>query len=92
MGREYPAIRSIAANVAAGEAAGYRLIEHFALPETDWLDSYYAPVARRVGEVRTRHPNDPVADEVLRSIDEEIETYRDCSSDYGYVFYVFQRD
>jgi hypothetical protein len=92
IGQEYPAIRTIDANLAAAENAGYRVLDHFVLPERDWREEYYGPVAQRVVEVRRRHPGSADAEAVLRSVEEEIAVYDACSADYGYVFFIFQRD
>ncbi len=87
----YPAMRDIAGNMAIIAAAGYSLIEHFTLPESAWLEEYYAPLQKRVEKLKIKYQNDPAALKVLAAEDFERESYRKYAAYYGYVFYLMKQ-
>lgn len=85
----YPDMRSVDANRAGAEAAGYRVLETETLPRDAWVTGYYAvlePRARALAE----HPDASVramAEETLR----EIEVFERSGDAYGYVLYLLRR-
>lgn len=89
--REYPAIRDVAADLAAVQARGYRSVGHFTLPASSWWDDYYEPLEQHVAEFRARHAGESDALALADQVQEEIETWRRYSDYYGYVFYVMRR-
>lgn len=89
--KEYPAIRGIAENVAAAESQGYACIDRFTLPADDWLKSYYEPLEARIMILREKYSDDAVANGVLDMLQAEIDIYRNAGHEYGYVFFLLQR-
>ncbi|AFY68818.1 Methyltransferase type 11 [Thalassoporum mexicanum PCC 7367] len=87
---EYPAIQSIAANLNTIARLGYQNLAHFILPESDWWQSYYLPIASKMEVLRSRYADDAEATAWLEQQATEIEMYRAYSSYYGYVFYCIQ--
>jgi ubiquinone/menaquinone biosynthesis C-methylase UbiE len=85
----YPAMRDSGGNVAAAEAAGWACFDSFTLPAADWSEEYYGPLAARLADVRARYAEDEAVLATLDEIANEIELYRECGNEYGYVFYVF---
>lgn len=90
--RNYPAIRDVAANLAAVEACGFHPLGHFALPAAAWWDDYYRPIEAKLPAFRARHREGPQAAELADQVQEEIDVWRRYSDFYGYVFYVMRRD
>jgi len=84
---EYPAMRDIRGNMALIEAAGYRPVDHFTLPESAWWD-YYDPLVGKHPAFREKHAGNEAALAVLAQEEKEIAMYRKYSRYYGYVFYV----
>ena len=84
----YPAMRDVEACRAIVSEKGYQLLGDFVLPEAAWWDHYYTPIEARVGVLRSKYSNDPVAEIVLRECEEEVEFYRKYSRYYGYCFLV----
>ncbi|MCS0635990.1 bifunctional class I SAM-dependent methyltransferase/N-acetyltransferase [Streptomyces sp. LP05-1] len=82
----YP-LRTHAANTDAAQAAGYRLRAHRPLPESDWWDEYYTPLAQRIAEADQHQPGRPEALAALRA---EITMRREHGSDYDYAAYLLQ--
>lgn len=87
----YPSMATADENGRRAQAAGYRLVERFALPPEAWWTHYYVPLEARLPELRRRHADDPEALAALDSEAEEIELFRRYADYYGYVFYVLQR-
>ena len=85
---DYPAIGDIAAARARAEAAGYRLLGDFVLPEDAWWRDYYTPMAQRIELLEGKYAERPAALEVLTESRREIEIYRRHADSYGYLFMV----
>ncbi|MBW2455202.1 MAG: methyltransferase domain-containing protein [Deltaproteobacteria bacterium] len=89
---EYPAITTAEQNVRTLEAAGYRSLGHFALPDDGWERDYYVPLRRELARLRAGAALGEEDHAVLASMDDEIRLFEQYSAYYGYVFYVMQRD
>ena len=87
----YPRMATEAANRAAAERAGYRVLDTFTLPASAWWDEYYGPLEARIGEFRERYAHDEAWTAVLEAAQAEIDLYRRFGASYGYVFYLLQR-
>jgi hypothetical protein len=81
---------SVEQNLERLSTAGYRLIDHFTLPENDWWENYYRPMIERIESLRQQYAHSPEAQAVLDLEFAEIDLYRQFSDWYGYVFYVAQ--
>jgi SAM-dependent methyltransferase len=88
----YPAMRSVAESTDIITKAGYSVIAVFLLPESAWWDGYYAPMERRISELRDRYASEPAILEALREEQKEIDLYRRHSNTYGYVFFIMRKD
>jgi ubiquinone/menaquinone biosynthesis C-methylase UbiE len=86
----YPALASADENVRRAEAAGYRVLDHFALPPEAWWEDYYTPIEARLPEMRNRYAQDPNALAAIDAETQEIDLFRRYSEYYGYVFYVLR--
>ncbi|WP_405422133.1 GNAT family N-acetyltransferase [Streptomyces erythrochromogenes] len=83
---QYP-LRSTAANVAAAQAAGYRVLGVHPLPGSDW-DEYYGPLAERV---RDRAGDDsPAMAQAVAATREELGVRARHGHEYGYTGYVLR--
>lgn len=86
----YPAMADVDTNCARAEEAGYDVLRHFALPDSDWWD-YYLPIEKRLPGLRDELAGDAEGLAVVDETAREIEQYRRFGGSYGYVFYVLQR-
>lgn len=86
----YPGMATVDENLARLAVAGYRTLGHFTLPESDWWDNYYHPMAARIEMLRKKYPDNPEAQAILDAEYAEIELYRQYSAWYGYEFYLGQ--
>jgi ubiquinone/menaquinone biosynthesis C-methylase UbiE len=87
----YPEMGTIDVNIQRLEKQGYRLIEHFHLPDSSWWDNYYNPLAERIAMLRKKYAGNAEARNQLDEEYGEIELFRTYSKYYGYEFYVAQK-
>jgi len=85
---EYPAITTIENNLELIHEAAYEVIDHFTLPENDWLEEYYAPMEKRLDLLEQKYAGDPFALEMIQYSRKEIDDYRYYSDWYGYEFFI----
>ena len=86
----YPAIKTVEENLEIARKSGYRVINHFVLPEKSWWTHYYTPLEAKIAALKTKYSDDEEAMNVLISHEREIKMYRKYSEYYGYVFYIIQ--
>lgn len=87
----YPAITSTEENIKTIEKCGFLYVRHFTLPESDWLEEYYAPLVAKIPGLLKKYEGDSEAIEVLNLELTEIELYKKYSAYYGYNFYIMQK-
>jgi len=88
--REYPAMATVAENLERVQRAGYRLLDHFTLPESAWWEPYYHPIEQRIAQLREKYLGNAEAQSILDEHAREVEMYRQYSAWYGYEFYIMQ--
>ncbi|MDD9379998.1 bifunctional class I SAM-dependent methyltransferase/N-acetyltransferase [Streptomyces sp. ZAF1911] len=81
------ALRSTARNLAAIQAAGYRVLAIHRQPDSDWA-AYYGPLAERVAAAS--EPSGPEAAAALGFVREEIDVRERHGHEYGYTAYVLR--
>ena len=87
--KEYPGLQTHAANCAAAEAAGFRLLGTHRLPDTAWVEGYYDVLGPRA-EARRHHPDQAVR-AFAAALLEEIRIHAANGGGFAYVFYVLQK-
>ncbi len=86
----YPGMATVNDNLAHLASAGYQELGYFTLPESDWWDNYYDPMAARISGLRDQYRVNLEAQGLLDQEQAEIDLYHQFSAWYGYVFYVGQ--
>jgi SAM-dependent methyltransferase len=87
---EYPGmmrsadIRSLVVN------AGYSLVDSFPVGVEDHWKTYYEPMQQQVTIMRAARHDDPAAQQLCDTLQQEIDVYASFSSSFGYVFYIMQ--
>ncbi|MET9467849.1 bifunctional class I SAM-dependent methyltransferase/N-acetyltransferase [Streptomyces sp. NPDC006544] len=81
------ALRSTARNLAAVQAAGYRVLAVYRQPDSDWA-GYYGPLAERAAGAP--EPAGPQAAAALAFVREEIGVRERHGHEYGYTAYVLR--
>jgi len=87
----YPGMLSVSECQPAIERSGYRLIEHFRLPDESWRMEYFRPLEAELARQRERHSDDPGALGLMEMLQTEIGMYRKHGDHYGYEFFVAQK-
>ena len=72
-------------------ACGYKLIEHFSLPEEAWWEEYYRPLEIKIKELYKKYSNDPDALEVLNIHQTEIDMVKFSPKSFQSVFCIMQK-
>ena len=87
----YPAMQTVAANLAIARRCGYRIPGHFILPEHAWFDDYYNPLEARIAMLKKKYAGDSEATALLETETKEMKLYRNHSDCYGYGFFILQQ-
>ena len=72
-------------------SCGYKMIEHFSLPEEAWWEEYYSPLEIRVKELYKKYSNDPAAIEMLNIHQTEIDIVKASPKSFQSVFCIMQK-
>jgi len=70
---------------------GYKLTNHFSLPENAWWIEYYRPLERRINELRMRYKNNPESLKILEKYQNEINLVKKNYKHYSSGFYIMQK-
>ena len=70
---------------------GYRLVEHFPLPDDAWWLEYFAPLEKRINELRDKYQNDPKIIKVLDNKAKEGASVRKNPKSARSVFLIMQK-
>lgn len=89
---DYPAMGRVPDVLAAIAGSGFSLVGHFTLPDEAWWDDFYAPMERRIGELRGKYAGDGEALAVLDMLAQEPAMHRKHSDCYAYEFFVLRRE
>ncbi|MBW3138886.1 MerR family transcriptional regulator [Ferrimonas balearica] len=84
--QEYPDMQSVDTRLAQAEAAGYQVVDHFALSQAAW-DNYYQPLKARLSELQPQMPDSAA----LKDIAREIAIYEQYLGQYGYQMMVLKK-
>ncbi|MFX0183280.1 MAG: class I SAM-dependent methyltransferase [Candidatus Hodarchaeota archaeon] len=83
--------KNISSKLETIPSCGYRLINHFSLPEDAWWTEYYGPLEIRVKKIQAKYKNDPKALKVLRKYQKEIDIVKKNPKSFNSVFYIMQK-
>jgi len=70
---------------------GYELLGYFMLSEDIWWTEYFAPLEKRIDEIRAKHAGDPKALVALDNDQREIDMFKKNPSRYKSVFFIMQK-
>ncbi len=87
----YPKMDAIDENIQRVERQGFKLVQHFHLPDSSWWENYYKPLAERVSMLREKYADNAEAQNALDEELAEIALFRKYSEYYGYEFYIAQK-
>ncbi|MCB0284488.1 MAG: methyltransferase domain-containing protein [Calditrichaeota bacterium] len=87
----YPSMKHFNQNIKSIKQCGYKLIDSFELPASDWWDVYYKAVSDKIDMLRKKYSSEPDALNILEFEGQEINFYKNYYQWYGYVFYIAQK-
>ncbi len=70
---------------------GYKLVNHFLLPENSWWKEYYHPLESRLTKLRSKYSNDPEALKIIEQHQNEVNLVKKNPKNAGSVFYIMQK-
>jgi ubiquinone/menaquinone biosynthesis C-methylase UbiE len=88
---EYPDITDAPGNIVLIQSQGFRVLSHFTLPKSAWLDSYYLPMEKQLSQLSNKYQHNDVALRLFDTISKEIAIYKQYSDYYGYEFFILQK-
>jgi SAM-dependent methyltransferase len=89
---EYPDVKDIKGNINLIKQEHLDLIAHFTLPIFSWTEQYYAPIEKRLPELKKKYQGNTTALQVFAMSEKEIETYKKNSDYVGYEFFIMQKN
>lgn len=87
---EYPGMKRSSDIRGLVVNAGYSLVDSFPVAVEDHWKTYYEPMQEQVTLIRAQQHNDPGAQQLCDSLQQEIDVYAAFSSSFGYVFSIMQ--
>lgn len=84
-------IKTVSNELKKIPSCGYKLIDHFSLPEDAHWTEYYRPLEIRIKELREKYNNDPEALKILKQHQNEIDMVKTNPKDYTSAFYLMQK-
>ena len=72
-------------------SCGYDLLEYFILGEDTWWIEYFAPLEKRINEIRTQHADDPETLATLDNDQREIDMFKENPKRCESVFFIMQK-
>jgi SAM-dependent methyltransferase len=86
--QSYPGMAGVSENVERARAAGFEVLDRFALPSEAWWHEYYLPLEARMDLLAADRGPELVA--AIAETRREIDLARRCGDAYGYVFYLMR--
>ncbi|GAA4898325.1 methyltransferase domain-containing protein [Ferrimonas pelagia] len=84
--KDYPDMTTVSQRTAQAKAAGYSVLDSFALSDTAW-QNYAGPLAKRVAQLKPEMADSAA----LTEIETELNIYRDHLGEFGYQIFVLQK-
>jgi len=87
----YPDIKDVKSNIALIQNERFVLLDHFTLPKSSWMDSFYVPMEKSIHKLKKKYHDNTVALQVFAECEKEIKMYETYSDFYGYEFFIMQK-
>ena len=72
-------------------SCGYKMIEHFSLPEEAWWEEYYRPLEIKIKDLYKKYSNDLIALDALKRHQIEIDIVKVSPKSFQSVFCIIQK-
>lgn len=88
---EYPQVATASEKIAILERHGFTPLGYFPLPESSWIDHYYAPLRARFPDLLAQHDHSEAARALVAAEEREIDLYERYKEYVSYGFYIARR-
>jgi len=88
---ECPEMMTVQQNIELIQRSEYELVQNFPLDVQVHWEFYYGPLEQRLISFRKEHATDQDIQNLLDTLQHEVDVYRRCSSYFGYTFYVMKK-
>ncbi|NLT50655.1 MAG: methyltransferase domain-containing protein [Ignavibacteria bacterium] len=88
---ECPQMLNVPDNLELIKNCGYELIDYFPLEYEGMWDNYYEPLEKRITKFRNIHKGNKKAEEIIESLQYEIDLFKKYPEYYGYYFYIMRQ-
>lgn len=88
----YDEMATVEEKLTVIKESGLTPLSHFVLPRDDWSIHYYAPVKRRIKEMKEKYPNNPEVEAVTNGSEQEIELFEKYSDYFSYAFFIMKKN
>ena len=89
--KEYPAIKTIGGNLELMQTEDFRIISHFTLPKSAWLESFYLPMGEELIRLQKNYRGNEIASGVFEEMEYEITFFEKFSDFFGYEFFIMEK-
>jgi SAM-dependent methyltransferase len=87
----YPDIKDIKGNIALIQNEGFKLLFHFTLPKSSWVDNYYLPMEKSINKLKKKYHDNKIALQTFEECEKEIKIYNKYSDYFSYEFFIMQK-
>jgi len=84
-------IRNVSNKLKEIPSYGYKLVNHFQLPEDAWWTEYYQPLEIRVQKLYTKYKNNSEALTILKKYQNEIDMVKRKPKEHRSAFYIMRK-
>ena len=88
---EYPEIDTASNKIRILEKNGFSPLAYFYLPETSWIENYYAPMEERFQDFLKKHNYAEAAQKLIENEKDEIRLYKKYKDYLSYGFYIAKK-
>ncbi len=89
---DYPGMGKLEDDLRLLDRIGFRVVEHFRLPDEAWWTDFYTPMEQRILEMRGQYAKDSEVGAILDVLAQEPEMHRrHAETTYAYEYFICQR-
>ena len=84
-------IKTVSSKLKKISSYGYKLINHFKLPEDAWWTEYFKPLEKRIKALYMKYKNNSEALTILKKYQNDIDTFKGNPKEHRSAFYIMQK-
>ena len=84
-------IKTVSGKLKKVPSCGYKLINHFRLPEDFWWIEYYKPLEKRIKELHMKYYSNSEALEILKQYQNDVDMFKRNPKEHRSAFYIMKK-